>query len=141
MANGNVYVFNCTPYSMNIILDLAFPGPGNPTAANAQSTNYAPQSQIVPRSSAASSPGQAAFAGTTTMSVILGGVGQPMTYQVVIDNKAVRLALDLQLYVFNNMAILVTPDGSGTSQGSSTATVLKGRKMTQKQLSQAQNVL
>jgi hypothetical protein len=76
-----------------------------------QSSNgYAPQSISVPRNPATSS-GVAQF-GTFNTLVVSFPNGTAQTYSVTIDPTQLQINVDLQLYIFFNVVVVVTPSGS-----------------------------
>ena len=111
---GQVYVFNATPNAMVLLLNqhvltLNLNGVQ-------QSSGYAPQSIAVPRNAASGNPGVAQFAGINNLIVSFPS-GTSQTYNVVIDPTQLQLGVDLQLYIFFNQVVLVSPSGSAGQVG------------------------
>lgn len=113
---GNVFVFNATPNTMTLflnqhVLKLSVQGVQ-------QSNSYAPTPISVARSPA-DNPGAALF-GSTNLLVVSFDAGGAQDYSVPIDPNTLPITADLQLYIFFNDVVLVSPTGSGT------ASVIKG---------------
>lgn len=114
---GNVYVFNGTPNTMalilnNTILSLSLAGVQ-------QSSNYAPQQIIVARNPATNS-NNATFGTDNTLIVSFSsGGGGSQTYSVDIDPNVIPITNDVQLYIFFNEVVIVSPTGQANQNGQS----------------------
>ena len=122
---SNVVIFNTTANSVQIVLNNAYPGTG-PIAAVASTNSWAPNSQSIARSPAAGDPGTLAFGTSTRLSVLQGGSGQSTVYDVEIPQATNPLSVDVQLYVFYDRLVLVSPQ-STSEQG--LTTVVQGAKL------------
>jgi len=122
---GNVYLFNATPNAMALILN------NHVLAANVagvqSSTSYQPSPNQVPRNSSTGNPGNATFGGTNVL-IVSFPAGTSQTYDIDIDSNQVQIGNDMQLYVFFNQCVLVSPTGAGTS------IVINGQASTQEHL-------
>jgi hypothetical protein len=111
---GNVYVFNATPNAMLLILN------NHIAAANVagvqQSSAYAPQSVTIARNPSSGDSGQAQFGGINTLIVSFPS-GTSQTYPIVIDPNDQQINNDLELYIFFNECVLVSPAGTASPQG------------------------
>lgn len=118
MPNGNVYVFNATPNSALLLLNDHILSPS--LAGVQQSSSYAPSSVSAPRNPAAGNPGVAQFGGVNSLIVSFPS-GSSQHYPVNIDssNPDYSLQNDLELYVFYNEVVLVSPFGSASLPGTS----------------------
>ncbi len=114
---GNVYVFNGTPNTMalilnNTILSLSLAGVQ-------QSSNYVPQQIIVARNPATNS-NNATFGTDNTLIVSFSsGGGGSQTYSVDIDPNIIPITNDVQLYIFFNEVVIVSPTGQANQNGQS----------------------
>lgn len=114
---GNVYVFNGTPNTMalilnNTILSLSLAGVQ-------QSSNYVPQQIIVARNPATNS-NNATFGTDNTLIVSFSsGGGGSQTYSVDIDPNLIPITSDVQLYIFFNEVVIVSPTGQANQNGQS----------------------
>lgn len=114
---GNVYVFNGTPNTMalilnNTILTLSLAGVQ-------QSSNYVPQQIIVARNPATNS-NNATFGTDNTLIVSFSsGGGGSQTYSVDIDPNVIPITNDVQLYIFFNEVVIVSPTGQANQNGQS----------------------
>lgn len=120
MSNGTVYVFNCTPATMNLTLNAGFPA-GAAVPGIVQTNGYAPNSTSVPRSPD-QNPQAAMFGSSSKLVTILGGTD---TYQYEVE-PGVATSADLQLYVFYGSAVLVIPSGT---ESPVTVQTLKGEML------------
>jgi hypothetical protein len=109
---GNVYVFNATPNTMSLFLNNHMLKAS--VAGVLQSNQYAPTPLKVNRNASTADPGVAQFATKNTL-VVSFDAGGSQTYGVPINPNQDGLAItnDLQLYIFFNEVVLVTPTGSG----------------------------
>ena len=123
---GNVYVFNGTPNGMLLILNNAVLTAS--LSGTAQSSNYVPNVVQAARNPSTTNPGNATFGGANTLIVSFTG-GTSQTYPVNIDPNQVQLSSDLQLYIFFNEVVLVTPTGQANQNGQST--VITGDEISQ----------
>jgi len=123
-AVGNVYVFNATPNTMTLILNAHLLSAS--TAGVQKSSSYQPSPQQVQRNAAGGNPGNATFGGQNQLLVSFPQ-GTSQQYPVTIDSNAVQIGNDLQLYIFFNEVVLVTPTGTGES------TVIEGQALTAQQ--------
>lgn len=117
---GNVYVFNATPNTMSLFLNNHLLKASVPGVL--QSNQYAPTPLSVARNPA-DNPGVAQF-GSTNDLVVSFDAGGSQDYSVPIDPNQLPITVDLQLYIFFNEVVLVTPTGSGEAdviQGSPTS--------------------
>jgi hypothetical protein len=108
---GNVYVFNATPNTMSLFLNQHLLKAS--VQGVQQSNSYAPTPISVPRNPA-DNPGVAQF-GSTNDLVVSFDAGGAQDYSVPIDPNVLPITADLQLYIFFNEVVLVTPTGSGTA--------------------------
>jgi hypothetical protein len=107
---GNVYVFNATPNTMTLLLNEHLL---KASVQGVQSSNsYTPTAISVARNPA-DNPGVAQF-GSTNALVVSFDAGGAQNYSVPIDPNALPITSDLQLYIFFNEVVLVSPTGSGT---------------------------
>lgn len=111
MNTGSVYYFNATPSQLVLInngfmLNAGIPGV-QPTSG------YVPVGNEAPRSPGSVS-GSSAF-GTTNSLVAMLPDGSGRSYVVTIDPQQIPIFDDLQLYVYVNELVLVSPDGMATS--------------------------
>jgi hypothetical protein len=113
---GNVYVFNATPNTMTLFLNQHVLK--SSVQGVLQSNSYAPTPFSVARSPA-DNPGVALF-GSTNSLVVSFDAGGSQEYSVPIDPNTLPITADLQLYIFFNEVVLVSPTGSGS------ASVIKG---------------
>ena len=109
---GNVYVFNATPNQMalllnNHILDASVSGVQ-------QASNYQPSPIEVARNPSPDNPGNATFGGKNTL-VVSFPSGSDQTYPVNISSNTIPIDDDVQLYIFFDEVVLVSPTGAGTS--------------------------
>jgi hypothetical protein len=110
MADGNVYVFNATPNTMSLFLNNHLLKAS--VAGVLQANSYAPTPLTVARNPAPGDPGVAQF-GTTNTLIVSFDAGGSQTYPVKVDANVLPITVDLQLYIFFNEVVLVTPTGSG----------------------------
>jgi hypothetical protein len=108
---GNVYVFNATPNTMSLFLNQHLLKAS--VQGVQQSNSYAPTPISVARNPA-DNPGVAQF-GSTNDLVVSFDAGGAQDYSVPIDPNVLPITADLQLYIFFNEVVLVTPTGSGTA--------------------------
>jgi hypothetical protein len=111
MPVGNVYVFNATPNTVSLFLNQHLLKAS--VAGVTQSNQYAPTPIAVQRNPA-DHAGVAQF-GTDNELIVSFDAGGAQDYSITIDPNAVPITADLQLYIFFNQVVLVTPDGSGQS--------------------------
>lgn len=111
MSTGNVYVFNATPNTMSLLLNSHVLKVS--VAGVTQSNQYQPTPIVVPRNPADHS-GVAQF-GTDNELIVSFDAGGAQEYSITIDPNEVAITADLQLYIFFNQVVLVSPDGSGQS--------------------------
>jgi hypothetical protein len=123
---GNVYVFNATPNTMSLFLNQHLLKAS--VQGVQQSNSYAPTPISVPRNPA-DNPGVAQF-GSTNDLVVSFDAGGAQDYTVPIDPNTLPITADLQLYIFFNEVVLVSPTGSGT------ASVISGSPTSSEKLSQ-----
>jgi hypothetical protein len=111
---GNVYVFNATPNAMLLLLNehVAIVN----LAGIQQSNGYAPQSVTVARNPASGNPGVAQFGGTNKLTVSFPA-GTAQDYPIAIDPNNQQITNDLELYIFFNECVLVSPAGTASPQG------------------------
>jgi hypothetical protein len=117
---GNVYVFNATPNVMSLFLNEHLLKASVPGVLQANS--YAPTPLTVARNPADHS-GVAQF-GTDNDLTVSFDAGGSQDYSVPIDPNQLPITSDLQLYIFFDEVVLVTPTGSGQSsviEGSQTS--------------------
>jgi hypothetical protein len=111
---AQVFVFNATPNAMVLLLNqhvLTL------NLSGVQSSNgYAPQTIAVQRNAASGNPGVAQFASVNNLIVSFPN-GTAQTYTIVIDPAQLQINSDLQLYIFFNEVVLVTPTGSAGQTG------------------------
>jgi hypothetical protein len=110
---GNVYVFNATPNAMLLLLNNHIAASN--LAGTQQSSSYAPQSVSVLRNPASGDPGVAQFGGVNSL-VVSFPAGTSQTYPIVIDPNNLQIDNDLQLYIFFNECVLVSPAGNATPE-------------------------
>jgi hypothetical protein len=108
---GNVYVFNATPNVMSLFLNEHLLKASVPGVL--QSNSYTPTPLSVARNPA-DNPGVAQF-GSTNDLVVSFDAGGAQDYAVPIDPNSLPITVDLQLYIFFNEVVLVSPTGSGTA--------------------------
>ncbi len=114
---GNVYVFNGTPNAMALILNNTILTAS--LAGVAQTSNYVPQQVIVPRNPSPGNPGNATFGGQNTLIVSFTSGGGSQVYSVDIDPNLIPIGNDVQLYIFFNEVVLVSPTGQANQNGQS----------------------
>jgi hypothetical protein len=119
MSVGNVYYFNATPNKVellnnNHILKESLGG-------IEKSTGYVAPAGTAERNSANES-GNKTF-GEHNKFVVSFPDGTSQEYPVTIDSNAIHIDRDVQLYIFFNQVVLVTPEGNGS------ATVIAGRTL------------
>jgi hypothetical protein len=114
---GNVYVFNATPNAMLLILNNHIAASN--VAGVQQSNGYAPNSVSIPRNPSSSDPGQAQFGGINVLIVSFPS-GTSQTYPITIDPNDQQINNDLELYIFFNECVLVSPAGTASPQGQKT---------------------
>jgi hypothetical protein len=124
MADGNVYVFNATPNTMSLFLNNHLLKTS--VSGVTQSASYAPTPFSVSRNPADHS-GVAQF-GTYNEFIVSFDAGGSQSYSITIDPNQLSITSDLQLYIFFNEVVLVTPTGDGES------TVIVGQPASQPQL-------
>lgn len=108
---GNVYVFNATPNTMSLFLNEHLLKAS--VQGVQQSASYTPTAISVARNPA-DNPGVAQF-GSTNDLVVSFDAGGAQDYSVPIDPNSLPITDDLQLYIFFNEVVLVSPTGSGTA--------------------------
>jgi hypothetical protein len=108
---GNVYVFNATPNVMSLFLNEHLLKASVPGVLQANA--YAPTPLTVARNPADHS-GVAQF-GTDNDLTVSFDAGGSQDYSVPIDPNQLPITSDLQLYIFFDEVVLVTPTGSGQS--------------------------
>jgi hypothetical protein len=108
---GNVYVFNATPNVMSLFLNQHLLKASVPGVLQANS--YAPTPISVARNPA-DNPGVAQF-GSINDLVVSFDAGGAQDYPVPIDPNSLPITADLQLYIFFNEVVLVSPTGTGTA--------------------------
>jgi hypothetical protein len=111
MSAGNVYVFNATPKAMDLYLNNHELARG--VAGVKQSASYQPTANQAARSPASKS--EVAQFGSENELVVSFPIGGSQRYTVNIDPNQTPLEDDLQLYVFFNQVVLVSPTGAGHS--------------------------
>lgn len=111
---GNVYIFNATPNTVGLILNNQ--PLGSSLTGITSSSGYAPNSTTVARNASPTNPGNNTFGGQNTLVVYFSG-GGGQTYPVNIPTSLAQLSSDLQLYVFYNEVILVSPSGTASDPG------------------------
>jgi hypothetical protein len=111
MAIGNVHVFNATPNNMALILNNHVLAANIAGAQSAQ--NHQPSPSQASRNRADGNPGVTQFSGDNTLIVSFPD-GTSQTYPVKIPTSEVDDD-DLQLHIFFNQLVLVTPSGDRTS--------------------------
>ena len=119
---GNVYIFNATPNTMTLILNNSVLV--SSLAGIRVASRYQPVLHETQRNPAPGDPGNATFGGTNTLIVSFPGGGS-QTYPVDIDPNQIQISNDLQLYIYFNEVVLVSP--SGSAQPSGQAVVIPGR--------------
>lgn len=106
MAIGNVYVFNTTSNAMNLILNNHIvSGQLNGVTS---SNGYTPTTLSIPRNPSSGNPGNATFGGQNTLIVSFPD-GTAQSYTVNIDPSIIPITGDLQLYIFFNILVLLSP--------------------------------
>jgi len=126
---GNVYVFNATPNTMSLFLNQHLLKAS--VQGVQQSNSYTPTAISVARNPA-DNPGVAQF-GSKNDLVVSFDAGGAQDYSVPIDPNTLPITADLQLYIFFNEVVLVSPTGSGTSS------VINGQDVSAETLKQLQN--
>jgi len=122
-AIGSVYVFNATPNAMALLLNNHILSASTPGVQ--KSSSYQPSPQQVQRNPASGNPGNATFGGENTLIVsFLQGTSQQYPVTISAD---LQINNDLQLYIFFNEVVLVTPTGAGESS------VIMGQALTAEQ--------
>ena len=106
MAIGNVYVFNTTSNAMNLILNNHIVT--GQLSGVTSSNGYAPTSLSIPRNPSSGNPGNATFGGQNNLIVSFPD-GTAQSYTVNIDPSQIPITGDLQLYIFFNILVLLTP--------------------------------
>jgi hypothetical protein len=91
-------------------------------AGVAQANNYVPQQVIVPRNPSPGNPGNATFGGQNTLIVSFTSGGGSQVYPVAIDPNTIPISNDVQLYIFFNEVVLVSPTGQANQNGQSQVT-------------------
>lgn len=131
MANGNVYYFNSTPNTMLLLLNNSILNAS--LTGVAQTTSYVPAYGSAARNPATES-NNATFGQNNTLVVSFPGGGS-QTYAVDIDPNQVQLTNDIQLYIFFNEVVIVTPGGQGNQSGQSGGqqTAVKGEALSSEQ--------
>lgn len=114
---GNVYVFNGTPNAMALILNNTILTAS--LAGVTQSSNYVPQQVIVARNPSPGNPGNNTFGGQNTLVVSFTSGGGSQVYPVDIDPNLIPIGNDVQLYIFFNEVVLVSPTGQANQNGQS----------------------
>jgi hypothetical protein len=109
MADGNVYVFNATPNTVSLFLNSHMLKASVPGVQ--LSTQYTPTPTSVARNPA-DKPGVAQFGSDNTL-IVSFDAGGAQEYSIPIDPNQIPITADLQLYIFFNEVVLVTPTGAG----------------------------
>lgn len=108
---GNVYVFNATPNTMSLFLNEHLLKAG---VTGVQASNQYTPSAITVARNPADHAGVAQF-GSENELVVSFDAGGSQEYSVPIDPNELPITDDLQLYIFFNQVVLVTPTGAGKS--------------------------
>ena len=133
MSNGlgNVYVFNSTPNTMTLLLNNHILSAS--TSGVQKSSSYQPSPQQVQRNSASGNPGNATFGGSNEL-IVSFPAGSSQQYEVPVPQD-LQITNDLQLYIFFNQVVLVSPTGAGTS------TVIEGTTLSDAQKEDMERLL
>jgi hypothetical protein len=111
---GNVYVFNTTNAQLQLILNNTIVS--TTLAGVTQSGGYAPTAVTIARNPSTGNPGTNQFGATNNLIVSYGsGGGTSQKFAVNIDPNQNPIANDLQLYIYFNIAVLVSGGGQGSS--------------------------
>jgi hypothetical protein len=111
MSVGNVYYFNATPNAM-LLLNNNHILNGN-LAGTQKANGYAPNTGTIGRSSADKS-GNETF-GEQNKLVVSFPAGTSQEYEVDINSNEIHIERDVELYIFFNQVVLVSPEGAGDS--------------------------
>lgn len=115
---GYVYVFNATTNLMTLTLN-AHPVPNGTLYGTTKSSNYKPNPAPIKRVSGSGNPQVAQFGGQNQL-VVSFPTGGSQQYEVDINATLQnQLGLNLQLYIFYTVAVLVWPGQQQTEQGQS----------------------
>lgn len=132
-AIGSVYVFNATPNTMTLLLNNHILSGSTPGVQ--KTSSYQPSPQQVARNSAQGNPGNATFGAQNTL-IVSFPTGTDQSYPVNINPNAVQITNDLQLYIFFNEVVLVTPTGAAGE-----STVIEGQQLSAQEKQQVEELV
>jgi len=138
---GNVYVFNTTNQTLQLVLNDTVVS--SQLAGVTQTGGYAPITITIARNPSSGDPDTNQFGGANTLVVSYdpGGGGTSQQFSIPIPTATYPIVSDLQLYIFYGSVVLEY-NNTGTTIGgtqSMAAAVVQGRNLSPKEAAQLKN--